>query len=73
MIRMSLAISTKKTDEILVADMVEPGSTFKLVTAIAAVEQGVIEDGELFETPEDGAVLFMDLLYVIMTRWNHEL
>lgn len=39
-----------------IADMVEPGSTFKLVTAIAAVEQGVIEDGELFETPEDGAV-----------------
>jgi cell division protein FtsI/penicillin-binding protein 2 len=39
-----------------IADMVEPGSTFKLVTAIAAVEQGVIEDGELFETPQDGAV-----------------
>ena len=39
-----------------IADMVEPGSTFKLVTAIAAVEQGVIEDDELFETPEDGAV-----------------
>jgi cell division protein FtsI/penicillin-binding protein 2 len=39
-----------------IADMVEPGSTFKLVTAIAAVEQGVIKEGELFETPEDGAV-----------------
>ena len=44
-----------------IADMVEPGSTFKLVTAIAAVEQGVIEDGELFETPEDGAVQFHGL------------
>lgn len=39
-----------------IADLVEPGSTFKLVTAIAAVEQGVIKDNELFETPENGAV-----------------
>lgn len=37
-----------------VADLIEPGSTFKLVTAIAAVEQGVVEPGEIFETPEDG-------------------
>lgn len=37
-----------------VADMVEPGSTFKLVTAIAAAEQGVIDFDEQFETPENG-------------------
>ena len=39
-----------------IADLVEPGSTFKLVTAIAAVEQGVIKENELFETPNNGAV-----------------
>ncbi len=37
-----------------VSDMIEPGSTFKLVTAIAAVEQGVVDFDELFETPADG-------------------
>lgn len=37
-----------------IADMIEPGSTFKLVTAIAAVEQDVVEMNEVFETPEDG-------------------
>ena len=39
-----------------IADLVEPGSTFKLVTAIAAVEQGVIKKNELFKTPENGAI-----------------
>tara|TARA_B100000575_G_C23143750_1_gene666855 strand:+ start:10485 stop:12683 length:2199 start_codon:yes stop_codon:yes gene_type:complete len=39
-----------------IADLVEPGSTFKLVTAIAAVEQGVIKENELFKTPKNGAV-----------------
>jgi len=37
-----------------ISDMVEPGSTFKLVTAVAAVEQGVVDFDEIFETPEDG-------------------
>lgn len=37
-----------------IADMVEPGSTFKLVTAIAAVEQNVVDFDEVFETPENG-------------------
>ncbi|MEX2585711.1 MAG: penicillin-binding transpeptidase domain-containing protein [Balneolaceae bacterium] len=37
-----------------VADIVEPGSTFKLVTAIAAIEQGVVDFNEIFETPENG-------------------
>ena len=39
-----------------VSDMIEPGSTFKLVTALAAVEQGVVDFDELFETPESGEI-----------------
>lgn len=37
-----------------IADMIEPGSTFKLVTAVAALEQGVVSLDEVFETPENG-------------------
>lgn len=37
-----------------IADMIEPGSTFKLVTAIAAVEADVVRDDEKFYTPSDG-------------------
>ncbi|MFN1834708.1 penicillin-binding transpeptidase domain-containing protein [Balneola sp. MJW-20] len=37
-----------------ISDIMEPGSTFKLVTAIAAVEQGVVSFEEIFETPENG-------------------
>ncbi|MEX0769374.1 MAG: penicillin-binding transpeptidase domain-containing protein [Balneolaceae bacterium] len=37
-----------------VSDMVEPGSTFKIVTAIAALEQGVVNFEEEFETEENG-------------------
>jgi len=37
-----------------IADMMEPGSTFKLVTAVAAVDEGVIKKGEIFVTPENG-------------------
>lgn len=40
-----------------VSDMIEPGSTFKLVTAIAAVEQGVVDFDELFVTPTNGQKL----------------
>lgn len=39
-----------------ISDMVEPGSTFKLVTAIAAVEQKVVDFDEIFETPENGEI-----------------
>ncbi len=39
-----------------IANMIEPGSTFKLVTAIAALEQDKVEFDEIFETPEDGRV-----------------
>jgi cell division protein FtsI (penicillin-binding protein 3) len=44
-----------------ISDMVEPGSTFKLVTAIAAVEQNVVDFDEVFETPEDGEVVIHGL------------
>lgn len=37
-----------------ISDMIEPGSTFKLVTAIAAVEQQKVNFSETFETPENG-------------------
>lgn len=39
-----------------IADIFEPGSTFKLVTAVAAIEQGVVDFDEVFETPENGRV-----------------
>lgn len=39
-----------------ISDMIEPGSTFKLVTAIAAVEQEKVSFDETFETPEDGKI-----------------
>ncbi|MDR9417829.1 penicillin-binding transpeptidase domain-containing protein [Gracilimonas sp.] len=44
-----------------VSDMIEPGSTFKLVTAIAAVEQGLVDFDEVFETPDNGEVVIHDL------------
>lgn len=44
-----------------VSDMVEPGSTFKLVTAIAAVEQKKVDFEEIFETPENGEVVIHGL------------
>lgn len=37
-----------------VSDRIEPGSTFKLVTAIAAVEQNAVSFDEEFGTPENG-------------------
>ncbi|MEX0724272.1 MAG: penicillin-binding transpeptidase domain-containing protein [Gracilimonas sp.] len=45
-----------------ISDMIEPGSTFKLVTAIAAIEQGVVEFDEIFETPENGEIVIHDLI-----------
>ncbi|MFU8811699.1 MAG: penicillin-binding transpeptidase domain-containing protein [Balneolaceae bacterium] len=39
-----------------VADMMEPGSTFKLVTAVAAVQQNQVSFDEVFETPESGQI-----------------
>lgn len=40
-----------------IADMIEPGSTFKIVTAIAAYEQGVVDFDDTFKTPDDGRKL----------------
>ena len=40
-----------------VADIIEPGSTFKLVTAIAAVEQNAVRFDEIFETPANGQLM----------------
>lgn len=37
-----------------ISDQIEPGSTFKITTAIAAIEQGLVEFDEKFETPEKG-------------------
>lgn len=37
-----------------VSDMLEPGSTFKLTTAIAAVEQNVVQFSDSFKTPDNG-------------------
>jgi len=39
-----------------ISDMFEPGSTFKLVTAIAAIEQNAVNFDEIFETPENGRI-----------------
>jgi cell division protein FtsI/penicillin-binding protein 2 len=40
-----------------IADMIEPGSTFKLATALAAVEQNAVRMDEIFETPESGHLM----------------
>lgn len=45
-----------------ISDMIEPGSTFKLVTAVAAVEQGVVNFDEVIETPENGEEVIHDLV-----------
>jgi cell division protein FtsI (penicillin-binding protein 3) len=45
-----------------ISDMIEPGSTFKLVTAVAAVEQGLVDFNEVFETPENGEVIIHELI-----------
>ena len=37
-----------------VADLIEPGSTFKLVTSVAAWENDAISENEVFDTPESG-------------------
>lgn len=41
----------------LVSDIIEPGSTFKLVTAVAALEQQHVRLDEMFETPDSGEEL----------------
>jgi cell division protein FtsI (penicillin-binding protein 3) len=48
------SLDSKNRRNFAISDMIEPGSTFKLVTAIAAVEQEKVQFDEKFETPEDG-------------------
>jgi cell division protein FtsI (penicillin-binding protein 3) len=45
-----------------ISDMIEPGSTFKLVTAVAAIEQEVVDFEEIINTPEDGEEVIHDLI-----------
>ena len=40
-----------------IADMIEPGSTFKLVTTLAALEQNLVDPEEWFDTPDDGRTM----------------
>jgi len=47
---------TENRRNFAISDMAEPGSTFKLVTAIAAIEQDIVDFEEIFETPEDGEI-----------------
>ena len=37
-----------------ISDQIEPGSTFKLVTALAALDREIVHENEIFETPESG-------------------
>ncbi|WP_234571030.1 penicillin-binding transpeptidase domain-containing protein [Rhodohalobacter sp. 614A] len=37
-----------------ISDQIEPGSTFKVTTAIAAIEQDLVDFNEKFETPDTG-------------------
>jgi len=39
-----------------VSDIIEPGSTFKITTALAAVDQNLVSFDELFVTPESGHI-----------------
>jgi len=45
-----------------IADQIEPGSTFKLVTAIAAIDQGVVNPNEIITTPNDGKLAMHGLM-----------
>lgn len=50
------SLSETNRRNVMIADMIEPGSTFKLVTAIAAVEQHKVRFDETFDTPDDGKI-----------------
>ena len=39
-----------------VTDIIEPGSTFKITTALAAIDQKVVSFDELFVTPDNGRI-----------------
>lgn len=48
------SIKNENRRNFAVADQIEPGSTFKITTAIAAIEQNLVDFDEKFETPESG-------------------
>src|SRR5699024_1036444 len=50
----SATLNASSRRNVAVADMIEPGSTFKLVAAIAALEQDKVDYNEKIETPESG-------------------
>ncbi|TYP92210.1 cell division protein FtsI (penicillin-binding protein 3) [Fodinibius salinus] len=50
------SLNGKNRRNFAISDMIEPGSTFKLVTAIAAVEQQKVQFDETFDTPDDGTI-----------------
>src|SRR5699024_2225586 len=50
----SATLNASNRRNVAVADMIEPGSTFKLVAAIAALEQDKVDYNEKIETPESG-------------------
>lgn len=51
------SLNSQNRRNFAISDMIEPGSTFKLVTAIAAIEQQKVSFNELIETPENGKML----------------
>lgn len=50
-------LNSENRRNLAVSAMIEPGSTFKLVTAIVAVEQNKVKFNETIETPESGSLL----------------
>lgn len=50
----SATLNASNRRNFAISDMIEPGSTFKLVMAIAAVEQGKVNFEETFDTPDNG-------------------
>jgi len=51
------SLDKKNRRNFAISDMIEPGSTFKLVTAIAAVEQGKVSFNEKIKTPKSAKIL----------------
>ncbi len=61
-------INVENRRNFAIADMVEPGSTFKLVTAIAAIEQGSLRKENFSKPPKMGLFKFTVLPYEITIR-----
>src|SRR5699024_8998967 len=50
----SAPLNASNRRNLAVCDMVEPGSTFRLVAAVSPLEQGKVDYNEKIETPESG-------------------